>query len=162
MAKITFKGLKEYQLKLSELAALSEERVLGKAVYDGAEIAADIVRQEIQGLPTDERWGTPEYPKAGPSQKEKDGLLESFGITPIRNDNGFVNVKLGFDGYQGKPTRKYPRGKPNQMIARSIESGTSFMRQTPFVKTAVRRARKPAVEAMKKRVEQEIDQIMKG
>lgn len=162
MAKIEFKGLEEYRLKLQHLSALAEERVIGAAVYDGAEIAADMIRQEIQSLPTDEHWGTPEYPKAGPSQEEKDGLLESFGITPIRNDSGFINVKLGFDGYQGKPTRKYPRGKPNQMIARSVESGTSFMRQTPFMKSAVRKARKRAEAAMARRAEEEIDKIMKG
>lgn len=161
MAKIEFKGLKEYRLKLQQLSALAGERVIGAAVYDGAEIAADIIRQEIQSLPTDEHWGTPEHQKAGPSKEEKDGLLESFGITPIRNDNGFINVKLGFDGYQGKPTRKYPRGKPNQMVARSVESGTSFMRQTAFMKSAVRKARGQAKAAMKKRVEQEIESIMK-
>lgn len=162
MAKIEFKGLEEYRIKLQQLSALAGERVIGAAVYDGAEIAADIVRQEIQSLPTDEHWGTREYPKAGPSQEEKDGLLESFGITPIRNDDGFVNVKLGFDGYQGKPTRKYPRGKPNQMIARSVNSGTSFMKQTAFMKNAVRKARKRAETAMAQRVGEEIDKIMKG
>lgn len=162
MAKIEFKGLEEYRLKLQHLSALSEERVLGAAVYDGAKIAADIIRQEIRSLPTDERWGTQDYPKSGISQEEKDGLLESFGITPMRNDSGFVNVKLGFDGYQGKPTRKYPRGKPNQMIARSAESGTSFMKPTPFMKRGVSKARKAAKTAMAARVEEEIDRIMKG
>lgn len=162
MAKIEFKGLEEYRLKLQQLSALSEERVLGPAVYDGAEVAADMVRQELQSVPTDERWGTPDYPKAGPSREEKDGLLDSFGITPIRNDNGFVNVKLGFDGYQGKPTRKYPRGKPNQMLARSVENGTSFMRPTAFMKSAIRKARKRAKAAMAKRAAEEIEKIMKG
>lgn len=162
MAKIEFKGLEEYQLKLSQLSVLAGERVIGPAVYDGAEIAADIIRQEIQSLPTDKRWGTQDYPKSGISQEEKEGLLESFGITPMRNDSGFINVKLGFDGYQGDPTPKYPRGKPNQMIARSAESGTSFMKPTPFMKRGVSKARKAAKGAMAKRVGEEIEKIMKG
>lgn len=161
MAKIEFKGLEEYRLKLAQLSALSEEQVIGKAVFDGAKIAADVIRQEIRGIPTSEAWGTAKTPKAGPSEEEKQGLLDSFGITPIRNDSGFVNVKLGFDGYQGKPTVKYPRGKPNQMIARAVESGTSFMNQTPFMKSALRKVRKAAQAAMKKRVEEEVDKIMK-
>lgn len=161
MAKIEFKGLEEYRLKLSQLSALAGEQVIGAAVYDGADIAADIVRQEIQALPTDEHWGTPEHPKEGPSQEEKEGLLESFGITPIRNDKGFINVKLGFDGYHGKPTPKYPRGKPNQLVARGIESGTSFMKQNAFMKRAVRKCRKQAKQAMARRLDREIEKIMK-
>lgn len=161
MARITFKGLEEYRLKLKDLEVLAEERVLGRAVYSGAEAAADIIRAEISALPTDDHWGTPNYPKVGPSQEEKDGLLDSFGISPARNDNGFVNVKLGFDGYQGKPTRKYPRGKPNQMIARSVESGTSFMTANPFMKNGIRKARKKAKAAIERRLNEEIDKIMK-
>lgn len=161
MAKIEFKGMEAYQLKLSQLSALDEERVIGSAVYDGAEIAADIIREEISALPTDESWGSPKWPKMGPSQEEKDGLLESFGITPIRSDNGFINVKLGFDGYQGKPTRRYPRGKPNQMIARSVASGTTFMFGHPFMKRGIRKAKKAAEAAMEHRVNEEINKIMK-
>lgn len=160
MAKISFKGLPEYQAKLDRLAALSRDKIIGAAVYDGAAIVADTVRAELDAVPTDERWGTPGYPKAGPSQEEKEGLKESLGVTPMRDDNGFVNVKIGFDGYQGQPTRKYPRGKPNQMIARSVNSGTSFMAAAPFMKNAIRKSRKPAEAAMKQRVEQEIQDIM--
>lgn len=160
MANIEFKGLEEYRRKLQHLSALSEERVIGRAVYDGAEVAANMIRQEIKSLPTEERWRTKAYPKSGISKEEKDGLIASFGITPMLNDSGFVNVKLGFDGYQGEPTRKYPRGKPNQMIARSVERGTSFLLPNPFMKRAIAKVRKQSKEAMKKRVEQEIEQIM--
>lgn len=160
MAKIEFKGLAEYQAKLNRLSALSRDKIIGAAIYDGAAIVADTVRAELDAVPTDERWGTPSSPKSGPSQEEKNGLKDSLGVTPMRDDNGFVNVKIGFDGYQGKPTRKYPRGKPNQMIARSVNSGTSFMTAAPFMKNAIRKSRKLAEAAMKKRVEQEIQDIM--
>lgn len=161
MAKITFKGLEEYTAKLNRLDALSRDKVIGAAVYEGAEIAADIIREEISALPTDESWGSSEWPKMGPSQEEKDGLLKSFGIAPIRNDNGFINVKLGFDGYQGNPTRRYPRGKPNQMIARSVASGTTFMFGHPFMKRGISKAKKAATAAMEHRINEEINKIMK-
>lgn len=160
MARISFKGLEEYSAKLNRLSALSRDKIIGAAVYDGAAVVADAVRAELDSVPTDEHWGTPAYPKAGPSAEEKQGLKDSLGVTPMRDDNGFVNVKIGFDGYQGKPTRKYPQGKPNQMIARSVNSGTSFMAQHPFMKEAVRKSRKKAKDAMKQRVEKEIQDIM--
>lgn len=54
MAKIEFKGLEEYIAKLNRLEALSRDKVIGAAVYDGAQIVADAVRASIQALPTDE------------------------------------------------------------------------------------------------------------
>lgn len=163
MAKIEFKGLEEYRRKLSELSALSQERLLGAAIYDGAAIAADAIRTELEAVPTQNGRGTADKPKIGPSEIEKEGLKESLGVTPLRTDNGFVNVKIGFDGYNAKisPTPLYPRGKANQMIARSVESGTSFMLAHPFVKEALRKCRKQAKEAMGRRVEEEINKIMK-
>ena len=96
----------------------------------------------------------------GPNQYQKKGLEDSFGIAPIRNDNGFVNVKLGFDGYNGLKTKRWPNGQPNQMIARSVERGTSWMKANPFMKRALRKARKQAQEAMASRLQSEIQKIM--
>lgn len=157
MAKIEFKGLAEYSAKLDRLSALCRDEIINAAVREGGGVLADAIRAELNAVPTDSQH---EKIKVGPTPEEKQGLQDSMGITPIRDDDGFVNVKVGFDGYQGKPTPKYPRGKPNQMIARSVQSGTSFMRANPFVKNAVRKARPAAVAAMKKKVEDKIDKIM--
>ena len=40
MAKITFRGLEEYELRLSRLGKESG-RIAGRAIYDGASIMAD-------------------------------------------------------------------------------------------------------------------------
>lgn len=163
MAKITFKGLEEYTAKLNRLEALSRDKIIGAAVYDGARIVADEVRAQLQAVPTDEGHYKGEgQKKIGPSAADKQAIMQGMGIAPLQYDDGFENVKVGFDGYDDRPTERYPRGHPIPMLARAVQSGTSWMHPNPFVKTAVRRARKPAVEAMKKRVEQEIDQIMKG
>jgi hypothetical protein len=54
-------------------------------------------------------------------------------------------VKLGFAGYNSTITDKYPNGQPNSMIARSLQSGTSFRARIPFVDNAVS-AKKSACE----------------
>lgn len=161
MAKIEFKGLEAYSAKLNRLEALSRDKVIGAAVYDGAAIVADAVKAEIQALPVDESHDS-KTKKIGPSQADKDALLQGMGVAPLRNDNGFVNVKVGFDGYDDRPTVKYSRGHPIPMLARAIQSGTSWMQGNPFVKTAVRKSRKLAEAAMARRAEEEIDKIMKG
>ena len=47
------------------------------------------------------------------------------------------------------------------MVARAIESGTSWMSKNRFVGKAVSRVKKQALAAMQKRAESEINKIMK-
>lgn len=159
MANISFKGLAEYSAKLNRLSALSRDKVIGAAVYDGAAVVADAVREEIQALPVDDSHDK-KTKLDGPSSETKQALLDHMGVTPMRDDNGFFNVKVGFDGYAGKPTLKYPLGKPVPMLARAVQRGTSFMEGHAFVKSAVRKSRKKSEAAMKQRVEKEIEDIM--
>ena len=79
----------------------------------------------------------------------------------MRDDNGFINVKLGFDGYNATRTKKYPRGQPNVLIARSVNSGTTFRKKTKFVDKAVNSAKKAAEAAMDAACSREIEKIMK-
>lgn len=160
MAKITFYGMEEYMTKLERLEESSED-LAKKALHEGAGILADEVRANLENLPTDECWGTQAEPVKGIRKIQKKGLIESFGVAPIRNDNGYFHTHVGFDGYNSVKTKKHPKGQPNQMIARIAESGTSFSRKTPFVARAVRKARDPAKAKMKEVFENGIDEIMK-
>ena len=92
---------------------------------------------------------------------QKAGLLDGFGISRMKDDGGFVNVKLGFDGYNSTRTEKYPRGQPNVLIARSVNSGTTFRKKTKFVDKAVNSAKKAAEAAMDAACSREIEKIMK-
>ena len=65
-------------------------------------------------------------------------------------------TKLGFDGYGSIPTRKYPKGVPNQMLMRSIESGTSFRKKNAVVRKSVNGARKKAVKTMGETIDEEL------
>lgn len=163
MATITFKKGDEYLFKLSQLEALSREEICGGAIYAGAAIVADAIREELDwGVDTDERFGTPENPAAGPKAIQKEGLFRSLGISSMRDDGkGFLNVKIGFDGYNRVITKKWPLGQPNQMVARSVESGTTWMKKNPFVKTGASKSRRKALAAMKKSVQESIEKIMK-
>lgn len=139
MAKIRFAGLEEYERRLSQLQNGSRE-IAGKAIYAGAEIIADAIRTDIQKLPS--KTGT-----------TKQGLLEGFGIAPLQNDSGYLNVKIGFNGYNAK-------GIPNALMARLFESGTSKVPKHPFVRPAVNASRKQAEAKMAEILDQEIKKIM--
>lgn len=136
-----------------------------KAVCAGAAIVADAVRANIDALPAvKDEWGVIAYNNnwsAPLTETAKKGLQDGFGISPMGSEDGMLNVKLGFDGYNGMKTKKYPKGQPNVLLARSIESGSSIAKKRPFVAPAVRKTKKAAEETMAKIIDEESAKIMK-
>lgn len=162
MARISFKGSEDYALALKRLEFTAERgAVLDKAVEAGGGIVADEIRRRLDQLPTDKFRFLAEGEKfEGLPVVHHLDLLDSFGLTPVQRDrNGFVNVKAGFDGYGSIPTKKYPQGIPNQLLARSVESGSSVRQKTPFVRPAVNATRKKAVDEMDSVVRAELEKI---
>lgn len=161
MAKVIFKGISAYVDKLENLRGESDN-VIGRAVYDGAAVVADAIRKEVDAIPiVQNQRGTPEHPIDGVTRTQKKGLQDGFGISPVQNDRGFINVKLGFAGYNKTKTKKYPQGQPNALIARAVNSGTSFRKKRRFVDKAVTASRVKAENAMGKSLDDNIEKIMK-
>lgn len=162
MAIVQFKKGDEYLAKIEKIARGSKEQIVGPAIYDAADIVTDAVREKLSGVPTDERWAPLGTVKAGPRKAELAGLQNSLGIASLQDDSGFINVKVGFDGYNSIKTATWPNGQPNQLIARSVERGTYFMQANPFMKRAMASARTKALEAMKKKIDENLEKMMKG
>lgn len=156
MARITqIKGLDEYAIKVRRLSQNSQA-IIKKAVYNGADVVADAVKNGLRGLPVENGYGTKEKPLRGISRKQKSDLIESMGLAPMKTKDGYINTKVGWDGYGSIPTKKYPKGVPNQLLMRSVESGTSFREKTPVVRKSVNRARKLATKRMSETVDDEL------
>lgn len=159
MAKIDFKGIDDYAKALGTLWKESEN-IVKKAVYEGADVVANEIKQGLRSIPVDERVGAEENPVTGVGRRQKADLINGFGLSPMENKDGYINTKAGFDGYGSIKTKKYPKGQPLAMLMRSVESGTSFRKKTPVIRKAVTRARKPAEAKMAETVEAEIKKIM--
>lgn len=159
MARFQFNGMKEYAEYLQRIGANTKE-ICGAGVYAMAEVVTDKIRANLDALPTvDEAEALAAYReqrKTSLTSAQKKGLQEGLGVSPMENDNGYWNVKVGFDGYNKVKTRKYPNGQPNVMIARATESGSSVREKTPFVRTAVTAATKPAIQAGQAAIDEEI------
>lgn len=153
-------GINNYVRKLENLSNATDE-TLGKAIYEGSKIVADAIKENIDSIPVDEGRVKDGQKLNGLKKLQIVGLKESFGISKSRDDDGYINVKAGFDGYNLIKTKKYPKGQPNAMIARTIESGNSFTRKHPFVAPAVRETREQAEKTMAEIVDNEISKIMK-
>lgn len=162
MAKwIVGKGLDSYISYLKKIDAVTDEAI-GEAVYEMAKVVADSVRSGIQALPTVSNQANIATYKKGYSRlsdEEKQGLLDGFGVSPMQDDGGYINVKLGFDGYNSVKTKKYQKGQPNALIARVTESGSSYRQKTPFMRTAVNASRKEALEKGREAVDRVLGDI---
>lgn len=162
MAKwIMGKGLNNYIAYLQKLNLVTDE-VIGEAVYEMAKVVADKVRANIQALPAvsnEANIATYKKGKSRLSEPEKQGLLDGFGVAPLQNDNGYLNVKLGFDGYNSIKTKKYPKGQPNALMARVTESGSQYRDKTPFMRPAVNATRPKAIKAAQVTIDEKIQTI---
>lgn len=152
---IVGEGCENYIEQLNKLL-INTEDVLGHAIYEGAAVVIKEVDAAISMIPT----AFPRPIVYGLFEVQKAGLHDGLGIAKMRNDNGFVNVKIGFDGYNNHPTPKYPQGEPNAMLARAVESGSAYHTRTPFIGPAVRRSRAAAEAAMNRELDKQIESKM--
>lgn len=159
MAKLEFKGLDVYVQHLSRLDNKTDQYI-GKAIYKGADVVADSIKAAINSIPSDDRVYIQNGVKNGPSSIQKAGLINSFGIASMRKEGSALNVKIGFDGYNKVVTKRWPKGQPNAMVARSVESGTSWMKKNPFVSRGTRTSKALAEATMAKTLDDEIRRIM--
>lgn len=152
MAKLTVgNGLSEYIAELEKVGNV--DGYLGTVVYEGASVVNESVENAIAALPVDDKSAAKGEKRNGIRSIEKEGLVNGYGITKMRNENGYLNVKLGFDGYN-------KLGKPNALIARSVISGTSFLQKNDFMSKATRSSKAEAEEAMKLKLDNEIEKLV--
>lgn len=164
MPKATIQGFDDF-LSTIEVVGKNTEDLARRALYSGAGIMADALKTELYSLPTVKEsnnifaYGTGE--KMRLSEKQKAGLLDGLGIAPFDvTARGEVQTKVGFQGYNEVKTKRYPNGQPNQMIARVVESGSSYMDKNPFIRRTISRTKKQAEEKMREVVEKEMQKEM--
>lgn len=164
MGKMELKGFEEY-LKVLECLGGNVDAVLKKALYKGAGEMADTVRSEINSIAAVPDVENVKAYKEGRKNrlgiKQKKGLIESMGITDFEKEDGGYSTKIGFDGYNDVKTKKYPKGQPNVLIARVLESGSTYMEKVPFMRKSLTKGRKKAEEEMRKQVEEEVSLLTK-
>ena len=159
------KDIDQYISKLEKFSDATEG-MLKATIYPGAKVIADEMRTAIQELPEikttpregkgtgvkrpkDNRKRSNRQKPKGVTRVEKEGLLDGLGITGMRYDGTLLNAKIGMDGYNKHVTEKWTKGHPNAMIARSVESGTSFRQKTPFIEPTARKYKSKVEHEMK-------------
>lgn len=171
MPKMKIDGIDDYMATLRKVSDNTQE-VLKKAVYEGASVSASELKRQVEALPSvndkynlvvygNNKNGKRSDAKYKLSATQKKGLLNSLGIAPFNMENGVIDTHIGFDGYNDIKTKKFPNGQPNQMIARVVESGSSYFTKTPFIRKAVKNSKAKTEEAMAKVIDEEINKLTK-
>ena len=143
MAKATWKMPEDFLMKVSQLADKTDE-ILPKVLEAGAEVVEAKVRSNLEAVIGS---GT-----KGPSRSTGQ-LLSALGTSPALLDrNGDFNVKVGF----AEPRSD---GDSNAKIATILEYGRSGQPAKPFLKPAKSASKNAAIEAMKAKLEQEVNGI---
>ena len=138
MAKFKFTGIEKYVDSLEKIGGKNAEGILKYAVYPGAAVVADAIRAEIET-----------------NHKVSGDLAKSLSLATMRNEDGYVNTKISFAGYDEK-------GVPNALKAAVLESGRSDRNGTHFISKTVRAVTDRAIDEMSKALDKKIEQIMEG
>lgn len=161
MGRLNVSGLDDFSSMLASLGARGVP-LAKMAMYDGAAILIDFVKQEIAAIPEEEGYMLPGRKRQVVTARDKQALLEHVGIAHMKEQNGKITVTVGFDGYTEYTTKQYPGGVPVSLLARSIAKGTSVRGKCDFMRKAYERAQAAVAQQMQLTFEQGIaDYIIK-
>jgi hypothetical protein len=145
MASVKFTMPDDFLDKISRLeSSRLEDDIIPKVLAVGGEIVLAKTRSNLQSV-------------IGKNLKYKSRstgeLVSALGVSPARLDKkGNYNVKIGFD----EPRRG---GVSNALIANTLEYGKHGQPPKPFLKPARSASRTPAIEAMKRKLDEEINKV---
>ncbi|WP_339060223.1 HK97-gp10 family putative phage morphogenesis protein [Tepidibacillus marianensis] len=143
MAKVTMKMPEDFLQKVSRLNDKTDE-IIPRVLKAGGEVVLDKVKSNLNSAVGRDT----KYPSRSTGE-----LSAALGISPALQDrDGNHNVKVGFS----EPRRD---GSSNAKIANIIEYGKSGQPAKPFLKPAKSTSRKQCIEAMKAKLDEEVNKI---
>ena len=155
---INTQGLDELSDMISKLGDKAEG-VAAQALYDGAGIVADAFSKAANSIRTEKFKGKKDHRL--PSPEEKSALFGKTGIAKFNKNGSEVDTLIGFTGNAGY-AQLGSRSAAVVEIARSINSGTSFMDKQSVFRKAKGASQGAAKAAVVSRAEELFEEIING
>jgi hypothetical protein len=155
---IKTEGIEELDRILGELKGKAMD-VAKASLYDGAGIVANAYAAAANSIRTEPFKGKRE--KRMPSPEEKAALVGRTGIARFKETGEGVDTLIGITGADGY-VQIGGKAKAVRLIARSINSGTSFMDKQPVFRKAKNAAQGAAKAAIVAKAEKMYDEIING
>ena len=153
-------GIEELDRMLEDLGTMAGP-IAARALYDGAAVVADEYAKAVKSIKTGPRnWPGNMRNKARYAlPEEKAALMGKTGVSRFNSDGGpeintIVGVAEGYVEINGRPVAV-------KLLARSINSGTWFMKKQPVFRKAQRASKSAAQEAMVATADALINEIIK-
>ena len=161
MAKFDASGTDEMMRLLHGLGK-ETETICSMALYRGAGVAVDALREATEALPVEDFHPLPgsrngKDPLNTLTADDQEDLLNGLGLARFEHTGNGVNTAASFEGYSRHKSKRFPKGIPLPMIARSIESGSSARKKHPFIRRAMRAKESQIQEAMEDTVRSAVD-----
>ena len=157
---ISTEGIGELGAMLARLGAKADE-VASHSLYEGAGIVADAYKAAVNGIATEPFKYAPPGKTRLPSPEEKAALLGKSGIAGFNHSGDDVNTIVGISGSAGY-ANVAGKAKAVRLIARSINSGTSFMKKQPVFRKAANGSKGAAQNAIVAKAEEMFNEIIGG
>ena len=143
MAKAEFKMPEEFMSRLASLGDKADE-IIPRVLEAGSEVVYQKVKSNLSSVIGTNLKG---------ERRATGELVRSLGVSSVKvNSKGVYNIKIGF---------KEPRsdGGSNAMLANIIEYGKHGQPAKPFLKPAKTQSRSACIEAMKNKLESEMNSL---
>lgn len=154
MAKCNVKMPDDFLVKLSRLGNKTDE-IIERTLEVGANVVLPKIKSNLQAAIGS---GT-KYPSRATGE-----LVASLGASPVKRDRQENhNIKIGFS--EPRRVQRAAKGKrsyhtaTNAMVANVLEYGRQGQPPKPFLRPARSATRKACIEAMQRKLEQEVDGI---
>ena len=150
-------GMDELSRILQQLGDKAEA-VAKRSLYEGAGIMADGFAKAAESIRTEPFRGKKDHRL--PSPEEKNAMIGRVGIAKFNTTGMETDTLVGLSA--GGYVKIGSRNVAVRLIARSINSGTSFMEKQPVFRKAKTQFSKSASQAIVNKAEQMFDEIING
>lgn len=158
MARLKTTGFDEYIAKLEKITTSAHGQIK-MAIWEGARVAAKALSQGMQSIPVQDEFVPKNHIRTGITQAEKNAIVKHFGIAKMKDSGSATDTHVGWKRGAFKRGDTYV---PIVTLVRQIESGTSWLRKSPFARKAINSCRASAESAMRERFETELNKITGG
>lgn len=143
MAKVEIKMPEDFLLKISKLESRTDE-ILPRVLEIGAEIVKGKVQANLSSVIST---------RTKQASRSTGELANALGVSRALQDrDGNWNIKVGFDEPRSD-------GNSNAKIANILEYGRHGQPAKPFLKPAKRQSQTASIEAMKAKLESEVESL---
>ena len=157
---ISTEGIGELGAMLAKLGA-EADKVAAYSLFEGAGVVADAYKSATGSIATEPFRYAPPGKTRLPSPEEKAAVMGKSGIANFIQSGDDVNTIVGISGAAGY-VNVAGKAKAVRLIARAINSGTSFMKKQPVFRKAASGSAGAAKARIVQKAEEMFNEIIGG